>query len=169
MLVNKCELSRNQSGDVVLLIDTFKEPLKEILFQDHVYNTNARDMMFMELVIKSHSNFVTDIGAPFSPVENISSKVNEWIVHIRAFSLTRNIWIKDHMPLSEVMFILKKENYILDNLKYIYYSMIRDAATLLSFKIIFSGEAKTTEIKKRTLTYDMRTVTESREELEKIK
>jgi hypothetical protein len=73
------------------------------------------------------------------------------------------------MPLSEMLAILKKENYFMDNIEKIYFSMIRDASILLSHKIIFSGEAKTTEIKKRTLTYDMRTVTESREELEKIK
>lgn len=36
--------------------------------------------------------------------------------------------------------------------------MIRDAAVLLSHKIIFSDEAKTTEIKKRKLTYDIRQV-----------
>lgn len=123
----------------------------------------------MEIVIKSHNNFVIDVGAPFSPIENFTSKINEYLVHIRAFSLTRNIWIKDHMPLAEVLQILKKENYFLDNIRLIYYSMIKDATILLSHKIVFSGEAKTTEIKKRTLTYDMRTVTESHEELEKIK
>jgi hypothetical protein len=70
VLVNKCELGRNQSGDVSLVIDSFKEPLKEVLFQDHVYNDNAKDMFFMELIIKTHNNFVVDIGAPFTPIVN---------------------------------------------------------------------------------------------------
>lgn len=120
----------------------------------------------MDIVMKSHNNFVTDVGAPFPPFETISSKVNEWIIHIRAFSLTRNVWIKDHMPLSEIIMILRKEHFMQDNLRILYYSMIRDAAILLSNKIVFSEEAKTTEIKKKTLTYDIRTITRSREDLE---
>jgi len=123
----------------------------------------------MEIVLKMHQNYITDVGAPFTPLENNTSKINDYVVHVRAFSLTRNIWIKDHMPLSEVIAILKKENYMIDNLRLLYYSMIRDAATLLSHKIVFSGDAKTTEIKKRTLIYDMRSVTQSKEDLEKIK
>jgi hypothetical protein len=73
------------------------------------------------------------------------------------------------MLLSEILEILKKENFITDNLKLLYYSMIRDAATLLAHKIAFSDEAKTTEIKKKTLTYDLRDMTTSYEGLEIVK
>jgi hypothetical protein len=65
--------------------------------------------------------------------------------------------------------MLKNENYINDNVKLLYYSMIRDAAVLLSHKIVFSDEAKTTEIKKRRLTYDIRTVLGSKDELDKAR
>jgi len=37
-----------------LQVTNFKEPLKEVLFQDVVYNQNAKDMMFMEVVLKTY-------------------------------------------------------------------------------------------------------------------
>ena len=83
-------------------------------------------------------------------------EINEWTISIRAYSLTRNLWIKDYQPLSEVVRILKKENYLTGNVKLLYYSMLRDAATLLSHKIVFSDEAKTVEVKKKKLTYDLK-------------
>ena len=54
------------------------------------------------------------------------------------------------------MRILKAEKYLTANVKLLYYSMLRDAATLLAHKIVFSEEAKTTEIKKKKLTYDIK-------------
>ena len=54
----------------------------------------------MEVVFKTHNNFAIDIGAPFVPIEYFNNKVNDYLVLIRAFSLTRNVWIKDQMPLS---------------------------------------------------------------------
>lgn len=47
--------------------------------------------------------------------------------------------------------------------------MLRDAAVLLAHKVIFSDEAKSTEIRRRKLTYDIRTVLGSKEELEKAR
>jgi|LauGreDrversion4_2_1035121.scaffolds.fasta_scaffold282413_2 hypothetical protein len=120
----------------------------------------------MEVVLKTHNNFVIDVGSPFSPIEVLSNKVNDYLVMIRAFSLTRNIWIKDSMPLSELMQILRKENHLAENLKHLYFTMIRDAAIMLSHKIVFSGEAKSSEIKKQTLTYDLKVITETKEGLE---
>lgn len=64
---------------------------------------------------------------------------------------------------------MKNENYINDNVKLLYYSMLRDAAVLLSHKVVFSDEAKTTEVKKRKLTYDIRTVLGSKKELERVR
>jgi len=40
-MVKRSELQRNNAGDIILIIEKFKEPIKEILFQDHVYNDNA--------------------------------------------------------------------------------------------------------------------------------
>jgi hypothetical protein len=47
--------------------------------------------------------------------------------------------------------------------------MIRDAAVLLSHRIVFSDEAKTTEIKKRKLTYDIRQVIGDKAEFERLR
>ena len=51
-MVKRSELQRNNAGDIILIIEKFKEPIKEILYQDHVYNENAQDMFFMEVVMK---------------------------------------------------------------------------------------------------------------------
>jgi|TARA_B110001450_G_C17412617_1_gene396422 hypothetical protein len=37
-LINLCRLVRNPIGDIMIQIQNFKEPLREILFQDVVYN-----------------------------------------------------------------------------------------------------------------------------------
>lgn len=61
-----------------------------------------------------------------------------------------------------------KEGYLTTNVKLIYYSMLRDAAILLSHKIVFSEEDKTTEIKKKKLTYDLRSLLNTKEEFQKL-
>jgi len=53
--------------------------------------------------------------------------------------------------------------------KLLYYSMLKNACMLLAHKIVFSDEAKTTEVKKKKLTYDIRTIIGQRERLEEIK
>ena len=50
-------------------------------------------------------------------MDAFSQKLNVLTIIVRAFSLTRNVWIKDTMPLSDLIKILKKENYLLDNVK----------------------------------------------------
>lgn len=40
-MIKRVELQRNPAGDIVMIIDGYKEPLKEMLFQDHVFNENA--------------------------------------------------------------------------------------------------------------------------------
>jgi hypothetical protein len=79
----------------MLQIQSFKEPLKEILYQDLVYNQNSKDMMFMEVVLKSYSNFVTDVESPFPAIKLTSEDVRRYSFAVRAFSLTRNLWTKD--------------------------------------------------------------------------
>ena len=79
----------------MLQIQNFKEPLKEILFQDIVYNQNAKDMMFMEVVLKNYSNYVTDVENPFPAISVQTEEVKRYTFAVRAFSLTRNIWTKD--------------------------------------------------------------------------
>jgi len=52
-------------------------------------------MFFLEVVMKSYSNFVTEISQTFQPMDAFSQKLNEITILVRAFSLTRNVWIKD--------------------------------------------------------------------------
>jgi hypothetical protein len=77
---------------------------------------------------------------------------------VRAFSLTRNVWIKDFQPFFEVIAMLKREKYYVNDLEFFYYSMLKDTACLLSHKIIFSEDAKTQEVKKRKLLYDIKSI-----------
>lgn len=68
-MIKISRLVRNSVGDIILQVQNYKEPLKEILFQDIVYNQSAKDMMFMEVVIKEASNFVTDLEDPFAAIK----------------------------------------------------------------------------------------------------
>lgn len=115
-------------------------------------------MMFMEVVLKNYSNYVTDVESPFPAIAIQTEEVKRYTFAVRAFSLTRNIWIKDFQPFFEVIGMLKRENYYVNNLEYFYYTMLRDTACLLSHKIIFSEAAKTQEVKKRKLVYDIKSI-----------
>ena len=99
--------------------------------------------MFMEVVLKSYSNFVTDVESPFPAISLQSDEIRKYTFAVRAFSLTRNIWIKDFQPFFEVIAMLKRENYYVDDLEFFYYTMLKDTACLLSHKITFSQDAKT--------------------------
>ena len=157
-LINLCRLVRNPIGDIMIQIQNFKEPLREILFQDVVYNQNAKDMMFMEVVLKNYSNLVTDVEGSSPAIDLKSDDIEKHTFAVRAFSLTRNVWIKDYQPFFEVIAMLKREKYYIEGLEYFYYTMLRDTAVLLSNKIIFSDAAKTQEVKKRRLVYDIKSI-----------
>lgn len=98
-------------------------------------------MMFMEVVIKEASNFVTDLEDPFAAVKIDPQVMKNYTFAVRSYSLTRNIWIKDYQPFSEIIQMLRKENYFVEGLQFFYYSMLKDTAALLSHKIIFSEHA----------------------------
>jgi len=115
-------------------------------------------MMFMEVVLKSYSNFVTDVESPFPAISLQTDEIRKYTFAVRAFSLTRNIWTKDFQPFFEVIAMLKREKYYVNNLEYFYYTMLRDTACLLSHKITFSEAAKTQEVKKRRLVYDIKSI-----------
>ena len=93
----------------MLQIQNYKETLKEILFQDIVYNQNAKDMMFMEVVLKSYANFVTDVESPFPAISLQSDEIRKYAFAVKAFSLTLYIWIKDFNPFFEVITMLNRE------------------------------------------------------------
>lgn len=114
--------------------------------------------MFMEVVLKNYSNLVTDVEGSFPAIALKGDEVEKHTFAVRAFSLTRNIWIKDYQPFFEVIAMLKREKYYIEGLEYFYYTMLRDTAVLLSNKIIFSDAAKTQEVKKRRLVYDIKSI-----------
>lgn len=157
-LINLSRLVVNPIGDIMLQIETFKEPLREILFQDIVYNQNARDLMFMEVVLKSYANYVTDVEATLPAIELKQDEIRRYTFAVRAYSLTKNIWIKDFLPLFEVIAMLRRDNIYVEDMQFFYYTMLKDTACLLSHKIIFSDEATTVEVKKRRLVYDFESV-----------
>lgn len=70
------------------------------------------DVFFMEVTLKSYNNYVTDVRYSFYPLDMETDELKDYTVGIRAYSLTRNIWIKDYQSLIEVVRILKKEKYL---------------------------------------------------------
>ena len=124
--------------------------------------------MFMEVVLKNFSNYVTDVEAPFPAIELKQDEVRRYTFAVRAYSLTRNVWIKDFQPLFEVIAMLRRENYYVEDMQYFYYTMLKDTACLLSHKIIFSDEATTVEVKKRRLVYDFKSVTGRKRTFEEV-
>jgi hypothetical protein len=157
-LISLAKLVRNPIGDIMLQVQSFKEPLKEILFQDIVYNQNAKDMLFMEVCLKSYSNYVTDVESSYPAIPLKPDEMKQHTFAIRAFSLTKHIWIKDYQPFFELINILKRENFFVEGTEFFFYSMLKNTAALISNKIVFSEAAKTMEVKKQRLVYDMKSI-----------
>ena len=63
------------------------------------------------------------------------SRSKELTISLKAFSLTRNIWIKDYQPLTEIIRLLQQENLLHEDIKNFYFSMIRNAAILLAHRV----------------------------------
>ena len=49
-------------------VDTFIEPLRELLYQTYSYNDISKDIYYIELTIKSHANYVTDLAKSFPTI-----------------------------------------------------------------------------------------------------
>ena len=92
-LIDISQLEYNKSGDIKLVIDNFKEPLKEVLFLDYIYSENAGDVFFMTIIIKSIDNFVTEIASAF-PTLDAQKDLDHFNITLKAYSVTRGIWIK---------------------------------------------------------------------------
>jgi hypothetical protein len=61
----------------------------------------------MEVTVKSYANYVTDCVGAFPSVNLLDARSKELTIQLKGFSLTRNIWIKDYQPLTEVIRLLK--------------------------------------------------------------
>ena len=56
-------------GDIVLKVDSFSESIKELLYQTYIYNEKSKDLYYMEVTIKSFSNYVTEMNKAFPCID----------------------------------------------------------------------------------------------------
>ena len=153
-LIEKSIVERNNSGDIIFTLANFKSPMKEVMYQNYLYSEQGEDVYFMEITLKTVKNYVENIDKPFPPLTQ--TDLHNYVINMRAFSITRNIWIKDFQPLRSLIVSLQKERYISKNTFLIYYSMIRDATVLLAYRVKFSDNAKTKEVKKQKVELDIK-------------
>ena len=118
------------------MVSTYKEPLREQLSQFYMHSVAQADIFYLEVTIKTYSNFVTDLSSSFSSISTSEVKGKELTLSIKAFSLARKTWIKDYQPLSEVIKLLQRDALLHPDIKNYYYSMLRNASILLAYKII---------------------------------
>ena len=55
----------------------------------------------MEIHLKTSKNYVRDFDSSFTPLTN--AELPNYQIILRAYSITRNIWVKDYRPLSQVV------------------------------------------------------------------
>ena len=97
------------------------------------------DIFYLEVTIKSYSNYVTDAKGPYPSISYTDVKGREQTMSIKAFSLARKSWLKDYQPLNEVLKLLQKEGLLHQEVRNLYQSMLRNAAYLLAHKLIFQA------------------------------
>ena len=105
-LISIADLVVNQLDDYLIKIDTFQEPLRELLCQFYMHSKNQKDIFYLEVTIKSYSNFVTDVKHSFPSISAVDVRCKELTMSLKAFSLARKTWIKDYQPLTEVIRLL---------------------------------------------------------------
>ena len=82
-------------------------------------------------------------------------EMGQYVVNLRTYSITRNVWVKDSQPLRSLIVALQKEKYLSKNALLIHYSMIRDACTLLAYRVKFTDRASTKEIRRQKVELDI--------------
>ena len=85
----------NKLGDVHLIVDSYQEPLKELLLQTYAYARHVSDLFYIEVTLKSYTNYVTDVKSAFPSISYTDISGREQIFAIKAYSLVRKSWIKD--------------------------------------------------------------------------
>jgi hypothetical protein len=139
-IVKMAQFQLNHMGDILLKVDSYIEPIRELLFQTYAYNETSKDLYYEELTLRSYSNYVTDISKALPAISlSDSEATKDYTISLRAFSLGKEQWIKDYQPLSEVIKLLQQENMLTEDLRSFYYSMMRNAAVLLASKVVFSA------------------------------
>lgn len=43
-----------------MVVDSYREPIRELLFQTYTFNKSAHDLFYIEVTVKSYANYVTD-------------------------------------------------------------------------------------------------------------
>ena len=193
-IVKSTQLVQNASKDIVLMVEGFSESIKELLYQSYVYNEKSKDLYFMEVTVKSFSNYVTDIARAFPCIDlKDDTQSKDYTVSLRAYSMAKEQWIKDYQPLVEVIAMLKQDGIqwssetvdpetgklmsktqgvdpeqlmeVSNSTTNFYYSMIRNAAVLMSNKIKFADKPKVDkEVRKRKMTYDIQQILKAKKE-----
>jgi len=62
---------------MILVVDSFREPIRELLFQSYIFNETACDIFYMEVTVKSYANYVTDAVNAFQSVNLLDSRSKE--------------------------------------------------------------------------------------------
>jgi hypothetical protein len=84
-------------NDIVLRVDSFSESVKELLYQTYLYNENSKDLYFLEVTLKSFSNYVTDMKKAFPCIDlSDENQSKDYTVSLRAYSMAKEQWIKDY-------------------------------------------------------------------------
>ena len=135
-LVELASLEVNQLDDYLLAVDNYREPLREQLCQFYMHSAPQADIFYLEVTIKTYSNFVTNVKSSFPSISTSEVQGKELTFSIKAFSLARKTWIKDYQPLTEVVRLLQRDALLHPDIKNYYYSMLRNASILLAHKII---------------------------------
>ena len=111
-LIEVSSMEINKLGDVHLKVDSFMEPIKELLMQTYSFARQVSDIFYLEVTIKSYTNYVTDAKGPYPSISQADIHGREQTMCVKAYSLARRQWIKDYQPLNEVLKLLQQENLL---------------------------------------------------------
>lgn len=78
----------------------------------------------MQIIIRSLDSFVTEISQPF-PTLDVGRDLKDFNIVLKAYSVTRCVWVKYEQSLPEVVLILKQAGFMTDKVKLIYQSMLK--------------------------------------------
>ena len=75
-LIEISSIEANKLGDMILVVDWFREPIREQLCQSCGYSKTASDIFYMEVTVKSYPNYVTDATNSF-PLVNLQDTMSK--------------------------------------------------------------------------------------------
>lgn len=67
-LIEVSTMEVNKLGDVHLKVDSFMEPIKELLMQTYSFARQVSDIFYLEVTIKSYTNYVTDARGAYPSI-----------------------------------------------------------------------------------------------------